>query len=719
MKLASLATLLILLLSACGGGGGSSSSGENPDPPDPNPTPTFMREANTSCLAPDLVSVGGSYSFTPAFPSLSAMSQPISLKQVPNDDSTWVAALREGQLVSFANVSTATTVSTVLDIRSQVTTAGEFGLTGFAFHPNYPSDNRVFVLYNDSNQSGRSTLSVFDVNTTNLTASNEQVLLTLNQPATNHNGGDMHFGADGNLYIAFGDGGANANTAQDLTVLHGSMIRIDVSGSDYSVPADNPFNTGQGRCTTGSSTSNCPEIYAYGFRNPWRLGFDSVTGDFWLGDVGESTFEEVDRIISGGNYGWPIMEANSCFNSSSCDMTGLQLPITQYGRSTGVSVVGGYVYRGTSLPDLVGQYIFGDVFSGSVFNIPSNSTPGSSFANLTSSGVTLGSLAQDNNGEIYALNLGASGVGDAIYRLTGTGSSVTMPMNLSDTGCFNVNSKTAPQGVIAYQVNSALWSDSAEKNRFFALPDNTNITVNTEGDFIFPDGTILIKHFLAGTSYLETRLMILFADGWRGYSYEWNTGQTEATLLTDGKTVDAGTFTHTIPSRSQCFQCHTSAANFSLGLESIQQSYEDSDLNANFMEFMNQLYLSSTVDYSQLDALVSLDDSSASLAARARSYLHSNCSGCHRPGSSASLIDLRYSTALADTDACDVNATLGDFGFPGAKRIDPGNAAQSTLLLRMQTLNDSLRMPPLASNVVDDTAVSVVSDWINGLQNCN
>jgi uncharacterized repeat protein (TIGR03806 family) len=712
MKFLFLILAFAFALAACGGGGGSSSSGST------NPPSAFTRESNTSCLAPDFIPVSGSYSFVAAFPQLPSVSQPMALKQVPNSD-IWVMALREGQLVSFANQSAANTTSNVLDIRSQVTASGEFGLTGFAFHPNFPNDNRLFVLYNDSNQGGRSTLSSFDINTTNLTASNEQVLLTLEQPATNHNGGDMHFGADGYLYFAFGDGGADANTAQDLSVLHGSMLRIDVSSFPYAIPADNPFNTGQSLCSSGTGVGNCPEIFAYGFRNPWRWTFDRVTGDIWLGDVGESTFEEVDRVISGGNYGWPIMEANSCFNSSNCDTTGLELPITQYGRTIGVSVVSGYVYRGSSIPDLVGQYIFGDIFSGNTFTIPSNSSEGTAYTNLAGSGLTLGSFAEDNNGELYALNLGSAGLGDAIYRLTSSGSSVTMPTNLSDTGCFNTNDKTAPEGVISYQVNNSLWSDGADKSRFFALPDNTSITVNSDGDFIFPEGAVLIKHFLADTTYLETRFMILFEDGWRGWSYEWNDAQTEATLVADGKTINAGSFTHTIPSRSQCFQCHTSAANFSLGLESIQQTYEDDVLGANYMEFLNQLYLSSTVDYEQLTPLVAIDDASASLETRARSYLHSNCSGCHRPGSSASFMDLRFTTVLTDTGACDVDATLGNFGFPSAKRIALGDAAQSTVLLRMQTLDNNLRMPPVASLSVDDNAVSVISDWINSLQSCN
>ncbi len=708
-------TILLLchLLYGCGGGGGSS-SGSTPVTPS-------VRESNSTCLAPALIPNAGDYSFVRAFPSLPVLSQPMAMMQLPNDSSRWVLALRDGRLVTFANNSSTDAIATVLDIRSQVTISGEFGFTGFAFSPNYPVDNRVFVLYSDINQSGRSTLSSFDVDTQNLTASNEQILLTLEQPATNHNGGNIAFGPDGYLYAGFGDGGGDATTSQDLNNLHGSLIRIDVNQSPYRIPSDNPFNTGQARCEIGEAvgSNQCPEIYAYGFRNPWRWSFDSTTGNLWLGDVGESTFEEIDRVSAGGNYGWPIMEANSCHNSSSCDMSGLELPITQYGRSTGVSIVGGYVYRGSAIPDLGGQFIFGDTFGQSILSVPSNSSSGSAFAPLTTSGLTLGSFAQDQEGEIYALDLASSGIGDAIYRLTGGGSTIVMPENLSETGCFDTVAKTSAPGVVDYQVNSELWSDSANKARAFAIPDAADITVDADGDFIFPEGSILIKHFLADDRYLETRLMVSFPNGWRGYSYEWNGDQSEAVLLGAGKTVDAGDFVHTIPGRNQCFECHTAAANVSLGLEVVQQHYEDLSRDENFLNHLNRSYFSQVIDIGQYTPLATINDQSASIESRARSYLHSNCSGCHRPGASASFIDLRVSTPLSLTNTCNVSATLGDFGFPGAFRVEPGNAMQSTLLLRMQTLDSGLRMPPLASLIEDSEATQVVEEWINELNNCN
>jgi len=677
-----------MLLASCSGSNDPASQ----DDADPM---TFEREINTSCIAPD--------------PSLS------------DNGVISILAQRDGRIFSFSNQQTANTLNSVLNISGQVNTDGEFGLTGFAIHPSYPADNRLFVLYSDKNSSNRSTLSSFSIDTNTLTAQNEEVLITLEQPASNHNGGDIAFGDDGYLYIGFGDGGFDRNTSQQLTNLYGSLLRIDVSDFPYSIPRDNPFNEEQALCVDGISADGaiCPEIYAYGFRNPWRWGKDSVTGDIWVGDVGERTFEEINKITAGGNYGWPVMEGNICSNNEPCDTTGLILPTSQYGRDEGVSVVGGYVYRGTRIPSLVGHVIFGDIYSGNVFSIPSNSPSVSEAEIIATQNLLIIAFAQDNNGEIYALNFASDEPGNAIYQLDSSGATrFIMPEKLSETGCFNPESKTVPVGVTGYNVKSTLWSDGASKQRFFSLENDTSVQVDSRGDFIFPEGAILQKHFLSDERYLETRLMVNFSDGWRGYSYEWNATQDEAILIEAGKSIDAGTFIHTIPSRSQCFQCHTAAANFSLGLETAQQSYHDDELNINFIDYLNQTYLDSIIDVNNVRAMASLNDTSATIETRARSYLHSNCASCHRPNASASLMDLRFSTSLQESNACQQQATLGDFGFPGAMRISPGNAEQSVLVLRMETLTNQ-RMPPLASNLVDADAMTVIKQWINELQSCD
>ena len=684
------------------------------------------RVANSSCLPPAATGgTPGDINIEASFADLPLLSAPLAMVQPQSDSSFWFVALRAGRVVSFDNNSSADSLTEVLDISSKVTTAFERGFTGLVIHPDYPQDNRIFALYNNADEGGRSTISSFMVNTVTrvIDANSEMELLTLDQPAGNHNGGDIAFGPDGFLYAAFGDGGADASTSQQLFNLHGSMIRIDVSVQPYQIPLDNPFNNSQSLCSTGEraqgDSTSCPEIFAYGFRNPWRWSFDRQTGDIWLADVGEDTFEEVDRVALGGNYGWPIMEGDACFDGQNCDTSGLELPITQYPRSVGVSTVGGYVYRGALSPSMQGHYIWGDTFSSQFLSVPADSSPGADYTSIFNSSRLIAGLAEGNDGEIYLLNLDGD-PGDGIYRIfaedNGTGS-IVLPDNLSDVGCFDTQNKSSQTGVFDYEVHSALWSDGANKQRAFAIPDGETIDLLNDGDFGFPLNSILIKHFLNGERYLETRLLINQSNGWTGYSYEWNDQQTDAVLLAEGKTEDVVDFVHTFPSANECSICHTPAANFSLGIETAQLNLSPQSLGANQLTFLSDAgYLSTLIENEEQPQLYSIDDQSASLQQRARSYLHSNCAGCHRPGSAAGFMDLRFTTPLSDTNSCDVLPSAGDLGVANARRIAPGNADASVMLLRMQRL-DEVRMPPLASLLEDQEATQVIGDWINSLAN--
>ena len=398
----------------------------------------------------------------------------------------------------------------------------------------------------------------------------------------------------------------------------------------------------------------------------------------------------------------------------SCSTPNLIPPVTEYSHDAGgVAITGGYVYRGNNIPELDGQYIFGDSFFSQIFSVDANASAGTDPTQLfTAFGIA--SFAQGNDGELYVLQLNGP-----VHQLTGGSRTVEMPDNLSETGCFNVATKTAPEGVFAYQLNSQLWSDGAEKERFFAIPDETLIEVAEDGDFIYPQGSVLVKNFLNGSTYLETRLLVHHDIGWRGYSYEWNGAQTDALLLSEGKTVDVGDFVHTFPSASECFTCHTGAANESLGPEVIQLNRDvDSENQLGFLSdagYLDTLFSNPEAEL----RLFALDDTEATVEQRARSYLHSNCSGCHRPNSSAALIDLRFTTALADTNACDQAPTEGDLGVLGALRIDPGDPDNSVLVLRMEDLTGDVRMPPLASLIEDEAATALIRQWITELSGCN
>jgi len=279
---------------------------------------------------------------------------------------------------------------------------GEQGLLGLAFHPQFSSNGLFYVDYVADNPR-RSVISQFSVAEDDSSVgdeNSERVVLEILQPYSNHNGGQLAFGLDGYLYIGVGDGGGAGDPSgngQDRSVLLGKILRIDVDlasgGRNYGVPVDNPF--------VGNSLGYCEEIFAYGFRNPWRFSFDLAIGELWVGDVGQNQLEEIDLVEKGGNYGWNIMEGSLCFSpASGCDQTGLELPVWNYSRDLGTAVVGGYVYHGDALPDLKGAYIYGDFGSGRMWALTNN---GSSFTNtlLVDTDLNIASFGLDRAGELY------------------------------------------------------------------------------------------------------------------------------------------------------------------------------------------------------------------------------------------------------------------------------------------------------------------------------
>lgn len=289
-----------------------------------------------------------------------------------------------------------------LDIRRRVIAGGELGLLSVAFHPRYATNGRFFVNYTADQGRLRTVIAEYRVSLRGADTADptERVLLEIEQPFRNHNGGLNLFGPDGRLYIGMGDGGSGGdpfNNGQRLDTLLGKLLRLDVDGdAPYRIPPDNPF-VGRG--------SARPEIWAYGLRNPWRFSFDRGTGQLWLADVGQNAWEEIDLIERGGNYGWNIMEGAHCFTPpADCNTTGLRLPLAEYDRSGGCSVTGGYVYRGRRIPRLVGRYVFGDYCSGRIW-VLSETAPGRwVMAPLLESGMSISSFGEDQAGELYVVD---------------------------------------------------------------------------------------------------------------------------------------------------------------------------------------------------------------------------------------------------------------------------------------------------------------------------
>ena len=295
-----------------------------------------------------------------------------------------------------------------LDISDRISSGGERGLLGLAFHPDFPTDPRFFVNYTDSNGDTRVASFAQDASDPDRADPSSEIrLLFIKQPFANHNGGALAFGQDGFLYIATGDGGSGGDpqgNGQNLDTLLGKILRIDVDQTEadhpYAIPADNPF--------VGRAGAQ-PEIFTYGMRNPWRMSFDRATGDLWIGDVGQGAWEEIDVVrsgTSGQNFGWNRMEGAHCFQpKEGCEDPSLVLPVTEYGRNLGSTVIGGGVYRGSEQPLLVGGYVFADYGSGRVFLIdPKSDGPAEPVVALDSD-ATISSFGEGEDGELYATDL--------------------------------------------------------------------------------------------------------------------------------------------------------------------------------------------------------------------------------------------------------------------------------------------------------------------------
>ncbi len=653
--------------------------------------------------------------------------------QPPGDSSRWFVAEQNGRIFSFDNIPNPSITNDVLTI-SIIDPPSEGGLLGFAFAPDFATTGHAYVSYTRNAAGGQPMQSVVSRFTSpdgglTLNPASEQELLVINQPFPNHNGGGIKFGPDGYLYLGMGDGGGDQHmVAQDNTSLLGTFIRIDVSGggNQYGIPPDNPF-AGNPRCTFGSGNSPCPEIFAWGFRNPWRWSFDSATGTLWAGDVGQLSREEINIVERGGNYGWPYREGFICHQpAQNCPSAGLIDPIVDY--RTGVdgnAVAGGYVYRGQQLPQLQGRYIFGDTYSGRIWKLEPDTDGGYDMVELfTAPSLFIASFAQSLDGEVYGVDIG--GTFQQIVADSG-GPGDTIPTLLSQTGCMNAANPTQPaSGLIPYRPGAEFWSDGAAKERWLAIPNNTSITVQGDDNFGFPPGSVLVKNFRLQNQLVETRLMMRHPDGiWAGYTYGWNAAQTEATRVVGGATLPVAGTQWNYPSEGQCLQCHTAASSRALGLEIAQLNnpftYPQTGRNANQLATLEAIDVLTPGLPADPEDLPALPDpfGNAALGDRARAYLHTNCAGCHQPGTPVpSNMDLRFDTPFAATATCDVApVTGGSLGITDARLIAPG-AAQRSLVWERMGRRDVHAMPSIGSLVVDTAGRALIRDWINGLAGC-
>lgn len=688
---------------------------------DPNDTVSGLdeRPANATCHAPERPAEQASVSLTKVISNVGFGA--VGMARAPNDPSKWYMVDRAGVIKRFNRQGDAFTPGgEFADLRDRVQTSvqgnqGEMGLLSLALHPQFAKNGQVYIYYSGAGTTGSATegrISRFVSRDNGLTLDkdSEEVLLRVPRTTALHWGGSLQFGPDGFLYAAFGDG-RQATAAQDLGSLLGKMIRIDVSAATgYTVPPSNPFVSRAGAR---------PEVYALGFRNPWGWSIDRLTGDIWVGDVGESTFEEVNRVVKGGNYGWPILEGNQCTNWVACVKTGLSEAALIYPHEdsgAGNAVIGGFVYHGDAMPALKGLFVFADV-SGKFYALKQSETGQYLRQQLTQVAGYPVIFAQDEQGELFT-SVGWSLM--AIKPAAAAGPS-TLPGMLSQTGCMDPQRPWLPaSGVLPFDVNSPLWSDGAAKERFLALPDGKQIHIEANGDWTLPIGSVLIKTFRVGGKLVETRFMVRHTDGdWSGYTYEWLDDQTDARLLDSAKVKQVGTQQWHYPSRAQCLACHTEAAGRSLGPETAQLNksitYPQTGRMANQLATLNRIGMFDVQLTQAPEFLASLPNpasTSQSLDLRARAYLHANCAMCHQPGGPGrGPEDFRFNTPVASMGAIGVLPTQTDFGVEGAKLITPGRPDLSVVSLRIH-MQEAGRMPPLGRTLVDEAGVALIDKWI-------
>lgn len=364
--------------------------------------------------------------------------------QAPGDAQRWYVVERAGRVLHFSGGDGDTVPQTFIDIRAQVDTSGEGGLLGMAFHPDYPRNRYIFLSYTTSSDPAPGGVSGFRSVISRFTASedgqslsldSEWPLITLRQPYSNHNGGQIAFGPDSYMYFGLGDGGGAGdpkNHAQDTRTLFGTMLRLDVNVSEsdvhaglrYRIPEGQPF-PGEPVCRNGMcpemelnkcAATGCAEIFAWGLRNPWRWSFDRETKALWVGDVGQNASEEIDIVTRGGNYGWSCFEGSAGFKPERCASDAeLIPPAAEYSHLSvgGASVTGGYVYRGTAVPGLQGTYLYADYSHGELFAlIEPYSTRRA--RRILDTELSIVSFAEDAEGELYVLSVDSP---SAIYRI--------------------------------------------------------------------------------------------------------------------------------------------------------------------------------------------------------------------------------------------------------------------------------------------------------------
>ncbi len=714
------------------------------------------------------------YKAVNAFPNVK-LHHPLLITRAPGTDRLFVAE-QGGKIVSFRNRPDAK-ADLFCDLPKEIKTlkrtpnATEFeAVYGLVFHPKFAENRFCYVCYTLKNPKVKnlpdgsrvSRFKVTGAEPPRIDPASEEVVLTFLQGG--HNGGDLHFGPDGYLYISTGDA-ADPNppdvfhTGQDITDPLSSVLRIDVDhtdpGKNYAVPKDNPFVG----LMVGDKPAQ-PEVWAYGFRNPWRMSFDRKTGDLWVGDVGWETWEMVHRVEKGGNYGWSIVEARQPVNTADKPgPTPIRPPVIEIPHTLGASVTGGYVYRGKKFPELVGAYVFGDWETRRIWAARIDGDRLKSMVELADPNVRVVAFGEDHDGELYVVDYDAGTIHTLAKNDAPMNDPSQFPRRLSDTGLFASTRDHVPApGVYKFEINAHQWQDFATAEHFVALPGTSAVTdyeqekplPGNRADWHnfrlhFPKGAVLVKTISlelergnpATRRRVETQLLHFDGLEWHGYSYAWRDDQTDADLVPadgaekvfsvkdpvfgDGMREQVWTFHN----RGQCAQCHNAWSKYSLAfnLEQMNRPISTPAGAKNQLTWLGELGLTSrvgrdgkprppyTADEAKKLPKLADPDGDAPLKERARAYLHANCGHCHRFGGGGAVDFELQAFAELGKKVIDAPPTRGTFDLPDARVVAPGDPHRSVLYFRMLKFGGG-RMPHLGSEFPDPHGLALVREWI-------
>lgn len=673
------------------------------------------------------------YSIERAFPDL-AFETPVELVAIPGTNRLLVLEVK-GKVYSFENRADVNNADRDL-FADAATLHPQFNLLyGFAFHPRFEENRYCYVSYvlqpKTENGSRVSRFKVTDTDPPRLDLASEQVVITW--MAGGHNGAHLQFGPDGCLYISTGDGGESfppdgRNTGQDVSDLLAAILRIDVDHADgerpYHVPADNPFVALDGARS---------EIWAYGFRNPWKMCFDPADGSLWVGDVGWEMWEMIYCVERGGNYGWSLVEARQPVHQErQRGPTPILPPTVEHSHIEARSITGGYFSTSSRLPELRGAYIYGDYVTGKIWGLKHAAGKIIWREELVDTPLQMASFGLDHSGDVLIVDH-PSGTLHRLVPNPRREANASFPTKLSETGLFASTTEHIPAaGVIPYSINAEPWADGTTAERFVALPGESKLGIFQKtdvqigyiaGDWEFPSGGVLAKTVsielepgnAASRKRLETQILHYDVDTWRAYNYLWNDEQTDAILADDAPSDRAlairdpaspnglrrQTWHHA--SRTECILCHTTRAGSIHGFRPQQLQTID------YTDLLAEPVAKDVVAWS------SPYDASASLESRARAWLHVNCAHCHRRGGGGSApFDIQFATPLAKANLLGVRPTQGTFGIHDARIVAPGDPLRSVLYYRIMKLGHG-RMPQFGSQVVDVVGTRLIHDWIASL----